>query len=203
MRPGEDEFGLRLAAKAADREKAAGLEWPAFEERLRELGYGPRAIAHAFRTLSGPGTVAEALEVLRAPVPESHLTALSFEVTETRCGPSAKTVTITSVDRDDYGISVNYEILPPLDCGSQGPRGEAKDDLGNDYHDLGGHLGLLATRGGSTDITHGDNVRARGGLTMPLPPLAATMLRIRITWDASRSSIWEGPAHEVRVSLQD
>ena len=84
MRPGEHEFGLRLAAKAADREKAAGLEWPAFEERLRKLGYGPRAIAHAFRTLSGPGTVAEALEVLRAPKPESHLTTLSFEVTETR-----------------------------------------------------------------------------------------------------------------------
>src|SRR5450631_467307 len=94
MCPGEDEFGLRLAAKAADRGKAARQEWPAFEERLRGLGYSPRAIAHAFRTLSGPGTVAEALEVLRAPVPESHLTALSFEVTETRAGPSAKTVTI-------------------------------------------------------------------------------------------------------------
>ena len=202
MRPGEHEFGLRLAARAADREKAAGLEWPAFEERLRELGYGPRAIAHAFRTLSGPGTVAEALEVLRAPKPESHLTTLSFEVTETRGGPSAKTVTITSVERDDLGIRVNYEIVPPVDLDSHGPRGEAKDDLGNDYHGLGAHFGLTAG-GESTDITYGANVRARGGLTMPLPPPAATMLRIRITWDASRSSIWEGPAHEVRVSLPD
>jgi hypothetical protein len=38
MRPGKDEFGLRLAAKAADRGKAARQEWPAFEERLRVLG---------------------------------------------------------------------------------------------------------------------------------------------------------------------
>jgi hypothetical protein len=63
MGPEKDDFGLRLAAKAADREKAARQEWPAFEERLTKLGYGPRAIAHAFRTLTG-GTVAEALEVL-------------------------------------------------------------------------------------------------------------------------------------------
>lgn len=30
-----------------------------------ELGYDPLAIAHAFSTLSGPGTVAEALEALK------------------------------------------------------------------------------------------------------------------------------------------
>jgi len=60
----DDEFGLRLAAKAADREKAARQEWPAFEERLRQLGYGPPAMAHAFSILSGPGTVNEALEAL-------------------------------------------------------------------------------------------------------------------------------------------
>jgi hypothetical protein len=61
----EDEFGLRLAAKAADREKAASQEWPAFEARLRQLGYGPLVIAHAFRTLGGPGTVDEALKALK------------------------------------------------------------------------------------------------------------------------------------------
>jgi hypothetical protein len=110
MRPGEDEFGLRLAAKAEDRERAARQEWPAFEERLRQLGYGPRAIAHAFCTLSGPGTVAEALEVLRTPMPESHPVALSFEVTETRGGAStADLVTITAVERDASVIRVNYD----------------------------------------------------------------------------------------------
>jgi hypothetical protein len=210
MKPREGEFeGLRLAAKAADRGKAARQEWPAFEERLKQLGYRPRAIAHAFSTLSGPGTVAEALEVLRAPMPESHPIALSFEVTETRGGPSsANRLTITSVERDDSVIYVNYEIVPPLDLGSNQPRGEAKDDLGNDYRSLGGHFGIT----GSIDSTGRANTRAHGRLKMPLPPPAATILRIRITWeasvirmpwDASPPSIWTRPAHEVRVSLPD
>ena len=192
MGPEKDNFGLRLAAKAADREKAALKEWPAFEGRLTKLGYSPRAIAHAFHTLSGPGTVAEALKVLNdMSQPGSHRVALSFEVIGTPSGPSAAdNVTITSVDRDDLGIYLTYDSEAPVGIGTRGPRGEAKDDLGNDYNGLGGHFGLA--QGGW-----------RGGLTMPLPPAAATKLRIRITWDASPSSIWEGPAHEVRVSLAD
>jgi hypothetical protein len=168
------------------------MEWPAFEERLRELGYGPRAIAHAFSTLSGPGTVDEALEVLkRMSRPETPPIALSFEVTETRGGPSAANgVTITSVGCDDLGIRVTYDSVSPLDFGPDAPRGEAKDDLGNDYDHLGSHLGH------ARDGWH-------GGFRMPPPPPAATTLRIRIAWGASRSSIWEGPAHEVRVSLPD
>ena len=85
---------------------------------------------------------------------------------------------------------------------------EAKDDLGNEYHTLGSHFGLT----GSTDTIHGANTRARGRLTMPLPPPPATTLRTRITWDASHvirmpwdapiPSIWERPAH-VRISLPD
>ncbi len=215
MRAREDEFeslreSLRLAAKAADRGKAARQEWPAFEKRLRELGYGPLAIASAFSTLSGAGTVGDALEVLRAPTPESHPIALSFEVTETRGGPSAaNSVAITSVDRDGSVIHVDYEIVPPLAPRSVRAVAEAKDDLGNDYLTLGSHFGLS----GSTDSTHGANTRARGRLTMPLPLPPATVLRIRITWDASHTirmpcdvphrSIWERPAHEVRVSLRD
>src|SRR5450755_1336846 len=186
MRPGEDEFGLRLAAKAADRGKAARHEWPAFEGRLRQLGYGPRAIAHAFSILSGPGTVAEALEVLRALTPESHPIALSFEVTENRGGTSAANcVTITSVERDDSVLRVNYDVVPTPDLSSHRARGQAKDDLGNDYCDLGGHFGIT----GSTDSTDLAHTRADGRLTMP--------------WDASLPSIWEIPAHEVRVSLPD
>jgi hypothetical protein len=81
------------------------------------------------------------------------------------------------------------------------------DDLGNDYGTLGSHLGIT----GSVDTTGRANTRAPGRLTLPLPPPPATMLRIRITWDAPQvvrmpwdaplSSIWERPAHEVRVSL--
>ena len=206
MKPREGEFeSLRLAAKAADRGKAAEREWPVFEKRLRELGYGPLAIAHAFSTMSGPGSVAEALEVLRVPVPESHPTALTFEVTEARGSPSAANrVTITSVERDSSVLYVNYDIVPPPDIGSHRVRGEAKDDLGNDSHDLGGHFGITGRGRG--------NARGHGGLRMPLPPREATMLRIRIRWeasvirmpwDASPPSIWSRPAHEVRVSLPD
>jgi hypothetical protein len=192
MRPEEDEFDLRLAAKAADRGKAARQEWPAFEERLRGLGYSPRAIAHAFSTLSGPGTVAEALEALKGfPRPAAHPVALAFEVTESSDGTSpAHSVTITSVERDDLGIRATYEAVPPLGFDPRGPRAEAKDDLGHHCDDLGGHFGRA--RGGW-----------RGGLTVPLPPPAATTLRIRITWRAARSSIWKQPAHEARVSLLD
>ena len=107
--------------------RLAPEQWPAFEKRLRELGYGPRAVAHAFRTLGGPGSVAEALEVLRAPMPESHPVALSFEVTETRGGPSpANRVTITAVERHNSAIYVNYDVVPPPDLGSHRARGEAR-----------------------------------------------------------------------------
>jgi hypothetical protein len=65
MPSGEDQVGLRLAAKASHRAKVAEHERPAFEEKLRQLGYTPRAIARAFSCLSGPGTVADALEALK------------------------------------------------------------------------------------------------------------------------------------------
>jgi hypothetical protein len=190
MRPRKDEFGLRLAAKAADRGKAAREQWPVFEERLTELGYSPRAIAHAFRTLSGPGTVAEALDALKgASRPESHPIALSFEVADT-AGPSPPShgVTITSVVRDQLGIRVNYESVPPPTSRPHGPQAAARDDLGNAYDKLGGHFG------------HAHD-GWRGGFTLPLPPPAATTLRIRITWDTPGLLIWDRPAHEVRVSL--
>jgi hypothetical protein len=65
MRPAPGGWdSLRLAASAADREKAADQLRPAFEKRMTELGYGPRAMAHAFYTLRGPGTVAQALAEL-------------------------------------------------------------------------------------------------------------------------------------------
>jgi hypothetical protein len=56
--------GLRLAARAADRAKVADKLRTDFENRLKALGYTPLGIAHAFSLLSGPGTVAEALEAL-------------------------------------------------------------------------------------------------------------------------------------------
>lgn len=189
MKPAEDAFGLRFAAKAADRGKAARKEWPAFEGRLTELGYTPRAIAHAFSTLSA-GTVTDALEVLEVMSrPQPPPVALSFELIEPHSGPTtANRPTITSVERDRLGIHVNYGVAAPLGVGAHGPRGEATDDLGNEYNNLGSHVGLA--RDGW-----------RGRLTMPLPPSGATKLRIRITWDLPRSSTRGMPACEIRVSL--
>jgi hypothetical protein len=44
MRPGDGGFAdPRLAAEAADRQKAGCEQWPAFEARLRALGYGPQS----------------------------------------------------------------------------------------------------------------------------------------------------------------
>jgi hypothetical protein len=166
-------------------------------------------LPHAFSTLSGPGSVAEALEVLSAPTPQSHPVALSFQVTEARGAPSvANRVTITAVERDGSEIHVNYVVVPPPDIGSHQARGEAKDDLGNDYHDAGSYFGIT----GGVDSAQRAGTRAQGRLKLPLPPPAATVLRIRIRWEArlirmpweaSLSSIWDGPAHEIRVSLPD
>jgi hypothetical protein len=65
MKPVPPEWeSLRLAAKAADRANAADKLRPEFENRLKALGYPPLGIARAFSLLSGPGTIAEALEVL-------------------------------------------------------------------------------------------------------------------------------------------
>ena len=79
---------LRLAAKAADRAKAVEKLWPVFERRLKELGYGPRAIAHAFSSLAGPDTVAETLAELaqNARMERSRPVPLDFETPEQEPG---------------------------------------------------------------------------------------------------------------------
>lgn len=200
----DDQFGLRLAAKGADRAKVASEQWPAFEERLRRLGYSPRSIAHAFRTLSGPGTVDEALQALKdGSKPERDPMALSFKVTETyESSMAACAVTITSVERDDFGIRVTYDTFPAPVLGSGLPRSGARDDLGNEYENRGGgSIGLLQPRTESAAMPDSAEALVRGMLTMPLPLSTATALYIRITWHTSDSSIWESPAHEVCVSL--
>jgi hypothetical protein len=96
--------------------------------------------------------------VLRAPMPESHPVALGFEVTETRGRASAADrVTITSVERDDSVIRVNYDVVPARDLSSDRARGEAKDDLGNHYCALGGHVGI--TGSGDSNGPHHTRLR--------------------------------------------
>jgi hypothetical protein len=175
---------------------------PGFEARLRELGYGPRAIAHAFSTLSGPGTVAEALHVLKHRPSGAPPVAMRFGVHFPPGNlPVESGLVVRSVERDVRGIRVEYDYamapdLSAVPLESCEPRGEGKDDLGNVYRPLGSHFGLVAG-----DRVDGRRVRACGGFTLPLPIAEATELRIRITPKTTVPSIWETPSREVRVSL--
>lgn len=56
---------LRLAAKAANREKAFREHWPAVEAQLRQWGYSSWGIAQAHAVLSSGGSVEEAAEAAR------------------------------------------------------------------------------------------------------------------------------------------
>lgn len=205
MRPGDTGFpDLRLAGRAADRQKAACAQWPAFEARLRALGYSPRATAHAFAALSGPGTVAQALRVLERADRSSPSVALSFVVHDPPSNYSTgKGLTITFVERDDHQLRVGYDLgMMPLGVDyaftAHRPRCEAKDDLGNVYRNLGGQFFGLAA---NNDPRHA-SAGACGGLTLPLPDPPACELRIRITCNTTLPSLWEKPAREAVVSLQ-
>jgi hypothetical protein len=194
MRPAPGEWdSLRLAAKAADRGKAAEKLWPAFEKRLKELGYGPYAIAHAVSTLTGPATVADALAELaqNARFERSEPVPLDFETVEQEPAlPVGHSLTITGVERDDHGIHITYTIHPPLSPRAGGPRGEARDDCDREYANLGSFVGLAEP----VD-------RTTGGLMMPLPQQHASLLRVRISWSRDSTSLWERPAHELRITL--
>jgi hypothetical protein len=191
--PGEWD-SLRLAAKAADRAKAAEKLRPGFEQRLAELGYGRRAIAHAFSALSGPDSVADALAELaqNAQFERSRPVPLDFEIVGPEADlPADCSLTITGVERDDHGIRIRYTIRPPLSQHTGGPCGEARDEYGHEYADLGGSIGLAEP----VD-------RTTGALTMPLPNQHASLLRLRMSWSRDSASLWEHPAHEVRITLR-
>lgn len=196
MKPTPGEWdSLRLAAKAADRGKAAEPLRPAFEKRLREWGYSPLAIAHAFSALTGPDTVEEALAELKenarlegiVPVP------LDFDVVEREPAlPAGHSLTITGVERDGCGIRITYEIRPPLSPGPRPPRVETRDDCDQQSGGLGGSIGLA----GSKDCTI-----TLGSFTAPLPQHHASLLRVRMSWSQDFTSLWERPAHELQIRL--
>jgi hypothetical protein len=196
MRPTPGQWdSLRLAAKAADRAKSAEPLRPVFEERLRELGYSSLAIAHAFSALTGPDTVEEALAELEeyaqleriVPVP------LAFEVVEREPAlPVGHSLTITGVERDGRGIRVTYEIRPPLSSLAHLPRVEARDDCDHEYRHLGESLGLSGSQDRATTI---------GAFALPLPQPHASLLRVRMSWSKDLTSLGQGPAHELRITL--
>jgi hypothetical protein len=131
--------------------------------------------------------------------PEWHAVPLRFEIISSTPGlPPGHALTITSVERDDCGIRINYEILPPLAKSAHGPLGRARDDRGRDYEDLGGAFGH-APSGDRTD----------GVLTMPLPPNDASEVRVWMTWspedtdlwDRPDADLWDRPAHEILIRV--
>lgn len=196
MRPAPGEWdSLRLAAKAADRAKAAEKLRPTFEKRLRELGYSSLAIAHAFSTLTGLGTVEEALAELAenarleriVPVP------LDFEIVEPAAGlPVGHLLTITGVEREPRGIRITYEIRPPLPPLADRPRVEARDDCDQEYSRFGQSMGLAGSR---------DRTITLGSFVVPLPQPRASLLRVRMSWSHGSLSLWERAAHELRITL--
>lgn len=173
--------------------KAAEKLRPGFEKRLAELGYGPRAVAHAFGTLSGPGTVAEALAELAQSAPPERVraVALEFETVEQDPGlPAGHSLTITGVERDGDGIRIGYAVRPPLSPYAGRPSAEARDDCDHEYADLDGFVGLAKPLDTTT-----------GGLTMPLPQPRASLLRVRTSSSKARTTLWECPAHELPITL--
>src|SRR3954469_20299849 len=96
--------------------------------------------------------------------PDWHPVPLAFEVVAYERGPDEeRTLTITSVLRDDVALRVSYEIVPPLSDVHFGPWGEADDDAGNRYDDGGGVFGHHAAKN-----------RTEGTLSFPLPAREAT-----------------------------
>ena len=98
---------LRLAAKAADRGKAAEALRPAFEKRLRELGYSSLAVAHAFSALTGPDTVEEALAELKDNARLERIVPVPFDfdvVERDPALPAGHSLTITGVKGDGRGL---------------------------------------------------------------------------------------------------
>ena len=194
MKPVPAEWeSLRLAAKAADREKTGEMLRPEFERRLIELGYGPRAVAHAFSILTGPGTVAEALaELARAEQEDrAQAVALDFETVEEQPAlPAGHTLMVAGVAREPYSIRISYMVRPPLPPGAGGPHAEARDDYGYQYDALGGGLGLADAADHTT-----------GFLRLPLTEPRPALLRVRISWSQEPKPLWERPAYELRIKL--
>lgn len=185
---------LRLAAKAADREKTGEMLRPEFERRLMELGYGPRAVAHAFSILTGPGTVAEALaELARAErADRARALPLFFETVEDQPAlPAGHSLTITGVEREPYSIRISYAVHPPLPPDAGGPHTEARDESGHTYDPLGGGLAL------AHPVDH-----TKGFLTLHLPPPNASVLHVRMSWSQEAQPLSERPAYELRITLQ-
>ena len=120
---------------------------------------------------------------------------LAFEVVATPDLFPGHSLSFTDVGFDDRGIRIEYTIAPAVAMRNPGIGwvGHGRDNLGNDYEDVGGAYGLAR-----------DGDRTNGVLTMPFPIDEASMLRVRLR-PASDAAGFEddgAPAYEVLVYLE-
>ncbi|HEX6695897.1 MAG TPA: hypothetical protein VF080_03855 [Solirubrobacteraceae bacterium] len=120
---------------------------------------------------------------------------LAFEVVATPDLFPGHSLSFTDVGFDDVGIRIEYSIAPAIAMRGPGTGwvGHGRDDLGNDYEDVGGAYGPAR-----------DGDRTNGVLTMPFPIDAASMLRVRLRprGDAAGFDDDGAPAYEVLVHLE-
>ena len=120
---------------------------------------------------------------------------LAFEVVATPDLFPGHSVSFTDVGFDDVGIRIEYTIAPsvPMRVPGMSWVGYGRDDLGNDYQDVGGAYGQAR-----------DGDRTNGVLTMPFPVDEARTLRVRLRPGGDGAGFDEegSPAYEVVVSLE-
>jgi hypothetical protein len=119
---------------------------------------------------------------------------LAFEVTAAPDLLPGHSLSFTDVGFDDVGIRIEYTIAPAVSRRVQGLGwvGFARDDLGNDYEDVGGAYGPAR-----------DGDRTDGVLTMPFPVEDARTLRVRLRAGSDTAGFGDegAPAYELTVSL--
>jgi hypothetical protein len=104
-------------------------------------------------------------------------------------------LSFTDVGFDDVGIRIEYTIAPAVAMRVPGTGwvGYGRDDLGNEYEDVGGAFGQGR-----------DGDRTTGVLTMPFPVDEAKTLHVRLRPGSDRTAFEDkdSPAYEVIVSLE-
>jgi hypothetical protein len=120
---------------------------------------------------------------------------LAFEVVATPDLFPGHSLSFTDVGFDDVGIRIEYTIAPAFTMRVPGIGwvGYGRDDLGNEYEDVGGAYGQAR-----------DVDRTNGVLTMPFPVDEARTLRVRLRPGSDTAGFEDvgSPAYEVVVSLE-
>jgi hypothetical protein len=119
---------------------------------------------------------------------------LPFEVVAAPDLFPGHSLSFTDVGFDDVGIRIEYAIAPAvaLRVPGIGWAGHGRDDLGNDYEDVGGAYGRAR-----------NDDRTNGVLTMPFPVEEARTLRVRLRPGSDKAGFDGGsPAYELIVGLE-